>query len=264
MSDFEQSARREPILGIAPAIPDHADPRRRDEASWRDRLVGPAGSFGLHVIVLLAILLGWRMPAPVEHPPIPVRIVFLPPPKPKPPPRRALAKPPPSHPHKGRIASENFGDTNPKDLGPVNRDGLTTGGALLQLAVPKPSLPALPKSPSAEFAAVPRPPPKPRPARHMSQPRRMTTRLAKYPGTDATKSEYLAYLAALTRQHLDLLPTSLVGRRRGVTVIGVVERSDGTIARLSVLKSSGYPDIDERVERMIAAVGRFPPIPQWY
>jgi TonB family protein len=60
------------------------------------------------------------------------------------------------------------------------------------------------------------------------------------------------------------LPTSLVGRRRGVTVIGVVERSDGTIARLSVLKSSGYPDIDERVERMIAAVGRFPPIPQWY
>ena len=29
-------------------------------------------------------------------------------------------------------------------------------------------------------------------------------------------------------------------------------------------QSSGYPDIDERVEQMVAAVGRFPPLPQWF
>jgi TonB family protein len=217
------------------------------------------------VAVLLAILLGWRMPAPVERPPIPVRIVFEPPPKPKPPPWRAVAEPPP---HGRRIASEDFGDTNPKDLGPVNREGLTTGGALPH-DMPKPSVPALPK-PAAELAAVPRPPPKPQPSpeprspRHMSHPRRMAMRLAKYPGTDATKDEYMVYITALTRQHLDLLPLSLVGQRQGVTVIGVLELSNGTIARLNVIKSSGYPDIDRRVEAMIRAVGRFPPIPQWY
>jgi hypothetical protein len=33
---------------------------------------------------------------------------------------------------------------------------------------------------------------------------------------------------------------------------------------LSVGLSSGYPEIDERVEQMIRAVGRFPPLPQWY
>jgi TonB family protein len=100
--------------------------------------------------------------------------------------------------------------------------------------------------------------------RRPSHPRRMTMRLAKYPGTAATKDEYLAYLVALTRQHLDLLPLSLVGQREGETVIGVLVLDDGTIAMMKVVKTSGYPDIDERVERMIAAVGRFPPLPQWF
>ncbi len=38
---------------------------------------------------------------------------------------------------------------------------------------------------------------------------------------------------------------------------------DGTVAMLRVGQSSGYPDIDLRVEEMIRAVGRFPPLPQW-
>ena len=38
---------------------------------------------------------------------------------------------------------------------------------------------------------------------------------------------------------------------------------DGTIARITVSQSSGYPDIDARVIQMVAAVGRFPPLPPW-
>jgi TonB family protein len=38
---------------------------------------------------------------------------------------------------------------------------------------------------------------------------------------------------------------------------------DGTVARVSVMRSSGYTDIDLRVEEMIRATGRFPPLPQW-
>ncbi|HZU91259.1 MAG TPA: TonB C-terminal domain-containing protein [Stellaceae bacterium] len=267
MPDPEPPARREPILGEPPTAPEREDPRRRAERSWRERLPGPAGSFGLHLAVLLAVLFGWRMPPPIEHPPIPVQIVFRPPPAPKPPPRRAQRRPPPPHVQRGPIASADFGDTDKRDLGPVNSSGLTPGGALLPLDTPKP--PTLPNPALTKTAAVPKPLEKPRPperraVRRSSYPRRMTMRLAKYPGPAATKSEYLAYLVALTRQHLNLLPLSLVGQRRGETVIGVLVLDDGTIAMLKVVKSSGYPDIDERVERMIAADRRFPPLPQWF
>jgi TonB family protein len=223
--------------------------------------MGPAGSLGLHLALLLALLFGWQMPTPIEHPPIPVRIVFQPPPKP-PPGRR------PSRLHRGPIASASFGDTERKDLGPVNRNGPAPGKALLPLDAPKPA--KIPPTPApGPIAAVPRPPPKPRPpaprpVRQLPHPGRMTMQLARYPGPAATKSEYMAYLAALARQHLDLLPLSLIAGRHGETVIGVVVRDNGTIAMLKVVKSSGYPDIDARVERMISAVGRFPPLPQWF
>jgi outer membrane biosynthesis protein TonB len=266
MSDPEPSARREPVLGTTPMMPDREGPRRHAEESWRERLSGPAGSFGLHLAVLLAVLLGWRTPPPAEHPPIPVEVVFQPPPKPKPPPKRAQKRPPLPHVQKGPIASADFGDTEKKDLGTTNSSGLTPGGALLPLDRPKPSLPTPPDKAAEQTAFVPRPPEKPRPPqiRRSPHPGRTTIRLAKYPGPAATKSEYLAYLVALTRQHLNLLPLSLVGQRRGETVIGVLVLDDGTIAMLKVVKSSGYPDIDERVERMIAADHRFPPLPQWF
>ena len=40
--------------------------------------------------------------------------------------------------------------------------------------------------------------------------------------------------------------------------------SRGTIAMVRVRQSSGYPDIDARVELMVAAVRRVPPLPQWF
>ena len=68
----------------------------------------------------------------------------------------------------------------------------------------------------------------------------------------------------LARQHLNLLTHAMVGGRRGMSVIGVTVLDDGTIARINVARGSGYPDIDERVEQMILACGRFPPLPQWF
>jgi TonB family protein len=92
----------------------------------------------------------------------------------------------------------------------------------------------------------------------------LAPRPARFPGPAATKDEYLAYLVHLTRQHLNLLPLSVVGGRHGETVIDILVLDNGTLARVDVGSSSGYPDIDRRVEAMIRAVGRFPPLPQWF
>ena len=39
---------------------------------------------------------------------------------------------------------------------------------------------------------------------------------------------------------------------------------DGTIVRIAVAQRSPHPDIDDRIEKAVAAVGRFPPVPQWF
>jgi TonB family protein len=69
---------------------------------------------------------------------------------------------------------------------------------------------------------------------------------------------------SLIRRHYNLLPLSMVGGRRGVTLVEFVVDDDGTIAMIKVRQSSGYPDIDERVEQMVLAVRRVPPLPQWF
>ena len=42
---------------------------------------------------------------------------------------------------------------------------------------------------------------------------------------------------------------------RGMAIIGITVMDDGRIARLFVIKSSGDPDIDLRIEMMVSAVG---------
>jgi protein TonB len=76
-----------------------------------------------------------------------------------------------------------------------------------------------------------------------------------------TREQYLAYLAELTWRHVDMLPASFLGTRSGKTVISIKVVRDGTVLGISVAESSGYPDIDARVEQMVAAIGRFPPLP---
>jgi len=76
------------------------------------------------------------------------------------------------------------------------------------------------------------------------------------------QSREFALLELLLR-HLDLLPLSYVGARRGMTVLTIRVLADGKINSMRISQSSGYSDIDERVEKMVIAVGRLPPLPQW-
>lgn len=76
-----------------------------------------------------------------------------------------------------------------------------------------------------------------------------------------TLDQYYAYLVALTRQHLDLLPQSVVAGRSGRALVSVQVSRDGTITNIGIAETSGYPDIDYCIEQMVAAVGRFPPLP---
>jgi len=86
---------------------------------------------------------------------------------------------------------------------------------------------------------------------------------ARYPGPSATRDEYCAYALSLVLRHLDLLPDSLVAARRGETLVTIRLRTDGSIMSAMVSHGSGYIDIDERVTKMVYAVGKFPPLPSW-
>ncbi len=239
---------------------------------------------------LLALILDWPMPTPPVIEPIPVQLVVEPPPPPPapPPPAPKPLPPPPkpaAPPPRGRIASEDLGDTEAKATEEPKGDAPAASEAAPAPAPPEPAAgepppqqtaalvppppvaPEKPAPPKEEHAV--KPPPKPKPAAHQP-PRRteehghLAPRPARYPGPAATRDEYLAYLAWLVRQHLGLLPLAMVGGRRGETVVDILVLGDGTIAMLRVGRSSGHPDIDLRIEQMISAVGRFPPLPQWY
>src|SRR5262249_17293967 len=130
-------------------------------------------------------------------------------------------------------------------------------------SVPPPAPPPDPRPPKDSIAAAPPPkrkPPPPIPAPPKSTPASAKVvaqtdtphdapRVARYAGASATRDEYLAQLLALTRQHLDLLPRSLIGGREGETVLTIRVLDNGTIARIGIAVSSGYPDIDRRVEQ---------------
>ena len=75
------------------------------------------------------------------------------------------------------------------------------------------------------------------------------------------RGDYLNRLVELTRGHLDLLPASYLAGRSGQTTLTVLVLEDGTISRIGIKRSSGFPDIDAKIEQMVAAVGRFPPVP---
>jgi len=74
----------------------------------------------------------------------------------------------------------------------------------------------------------------------------------------------LAYCMTLIRRHFDLLPPSFLAGRSGTTLVQIIVLDDGTIARIAVARRSLYPDIDARIEQAVAAVQRFPPVPQWF
>jgi TonB family protein len=274
---------RRPLPG-APPPADGEKPVASRERRWR---LGPVASLILHLLPLL-LLFEWPMHPPTAVTPIPVRLVFQPPPAPpppKPPPRPQLK--PETRPPPGQIASVEMGDTRTKgqdrakiDEPTAKKEPATATESPLEapertaFLPPPPPLPdppklELPNPPEPKPIAAPKPPAKPSlaarlPVRRIPQPAHLLPRAARYPGPAASRDEYLAYLVSLIDQHMGLLTRSLIGDRSGVAIINFLVLDDGTVAMLSVGRSSGYPDIDERVEAMIRAVGRVPPLPQWY
>jgi len=259
----------------------------------RVRWLGPIGSLIVHLLPLL-LLLEWPTAAPPEITPIAVQLVIEPPsPEPplKPVPPPPQFKPPPP----GRIASEDMGDTEAKEVGRAAGDApaakdipppeVRPSEAPQQTAdVVPPPPPEEPQPPPSETpgqtaAIVPPPPPeKPPPPKPQPKPKPTTQQAlrwteepasgaphhAKYPGPAATRDEYLAYVHSLIRQHYNLLPLAMIGARRGEAQIEFVVLDDGTIAMIRVRQSSGWQDIDARIEMMIAAVRHVPPLPQWF
>ena len=262
----------------APADPLPLDPpervapaQERGRAPWQ----GPIGSLVLHLLPLL-LLIEWPMAAPPEITPIAVQLVVEPPP-PEPPPQPVPPKPEFKPPPPGRIASEDLGDTAAKE---ASREAGDEPAAKEAPAPPPPQKiePPPSEAPQQTAAIVPPPPekpeppkpqPKPNPAlqqppRRTEEPPHLAPHRAKFPGPAASRDEYLAYVHSLIRQHYNLLPLAMVGGRRGETMVEFFVLDDGTIATIKVMRSSGWPDIDERVEQMVAAVRRVPPLPQWF
>jgi TonB family protein len=256
--------------------------KRVDVPRWWSRLRGPVGSLVLHLLPLL-LLIDWPMSPPAEVEPIPVQLVFEPPPKAAPAPPQPQQKPTPPPP-RGRVASEDLGDPEAKavdkpkgDPPPADKPAKTETPPTETKPPEKPQQvaamapPPLPpaKSDAPKPDPVPKPAPKPTPAAHriprpVEEPGNLAPRRGLFPGPAATRDEYLAYMHSLIRQHYNLLSSGELGGRRGMVVVEFVVLDDGKIALLKVRRSSGYPDIDNRVAEMVAAVGRFPPLPQWF
>ncbi|MBV8778205.1 MAG: energy transducer TonB [Alphaproteobacteria bacterium] len=165
---------------------------------------------------------------------------------------------PPSHP---AIPTQTASLVAPPPLEPLPELSLPAPSAL------PPPLPAPPppKPAAAKRAPLERPPmltgltlPLPLYADSAN-----TAGSAQYPGPHASRDEYCAYALSLVLKHIGLLPDSLVGARRGATVLTIRVREDGAIIGAVVTGSSGYSDIDDRVVEMVNAVGKFPRLPMW-
>jgi TonB family protein len=289
------TARPDPMLAATMFLGELAEPERLDPGRAtaepaamplgrpQPRLtLGLAGSLGVHLLPLL-LLLHWSGAPPEIAAPIPVQLVFetppAPPPTPAPAPPAPEKKPPP-----GRLASEDMGEAvaKPNQPAAAAEEAADRPEETVVAAVQPPSNPtrppklvsALPKPTTpAEPAALP-PEPKPTPAGVMPRlkhaavarlaPNPHLPRRARVPGPAATRDEYLAYCLSLIRRHFDLLPPSFLAGRRGATVLRIKVLGDGTIARVAVARRSPYPDIDAKIEEAVAAVRRFPPVPQWF
>ncbi len=273
--EFEEPERLDPARAAADPEP---PPPPAPQTAFR---LGMAASIGIHLLPLL-LLVAWPLPAPETAPPIPVQLVVLKepePPKP-PPPKLPEVKPSP-----GRLASVEVGDpAAPRDKPEAAAEPAPEPPKETKVAAAPP--PLKPPPPTELVSALPKPAPKPQPdlkppepePETLEEPRpaikeRVVARPApkvhptphpgQAPGPAASRSEYLAYCMTLVQQHYALLPPSFLAGRRGRTVVNILVLEDGTIARVEVARHSGYSDIDGRIEQMIAAVRRFPPLPQW-
>ena len=149
-------------------LPEPSEREQQVERSrWWSRLRGPVGSLILHLLPLL-LLIDWPMSPPAETAPIPVQLVFEPPPKAAPAPPVPQPKPAPPPP-RGRLASEDLGEPEakqvdkPKGDPPAAEKPAKTETPPAETKPPeKPLPPAKPDAPKPD--PVPKPAPKPTPA----------------------------------------------------------------------------------------------------
>jgi periplasmic protein TonB len=291
-TELPKDGRDEPLapiaLGVRTAEVMRLDPTRVDlkpetpspeRGAWR----GSIGSLLFHLLPLLA-LITWLRP-PLDMPaPIPVQLVIEQPPPPPPPPpspQPEPQKPPPS----GLHASDDFGEVGPTSPKKGNEHTEPTKGEppVPAAEAKTDSSPPDPPIETHQLASVAAPPPPPKPAPPKQQTAARVPKLeglelplpirpdqpsqasasARFPGPNATRDEYCAYALHLTLDHIDLLPKSMLGARRGDTTVMIRVREDGTILNARVLNGSGYDDIDERVVEMVKAVRQFPAFPLW-
>ena len=232
------------------------------------------GSLGVHLLPLL-VLLGWSS-APAElSSTIPVQFVV----------EESSAGPteaPPDRPvtetiSETRSNSDNSAPAAAPPPHPAVRPPPVKTAAVKPPPKPSPPPEPTPRKSVAATPPAPAPPPEPTPRKPVAAappapaatppapaatpPAPPNPAQARAPGPDPARGDYFDRLVALTRTHLDLLPTSFLAGRRGQTVLSIVVLADGTIGRISLKRSSGYPDVDTRIEQIVAAVGRFPPLP---
>ncbi len=236
--------------------PDISPPATRQRAPpW---LVGVlAGALGVHLLPLL-LLLDWPRPPMAPAGAVPVRLVIE-----KPPAEDAAETPVPmNRPAPPKAATVVLRPPKPAPPPipppPLIATPKPAPARLVAAPPPKPSppvrqatLPPAPQHPETPPTAAPQPDGSANPATHA----------APAAAPEAGAGNYLDYLVTLTRRHFDLLPLSFLAGRRGETVLSVAVRGDGAIADVAIKRSSGYPDIDARIEQMVTAVGRFPPPP---
>jgi protein TonB len=236
-------------------------------------IVGLVASLLIHLLTVVLILLP-GFGTPVVPQPIPIQLVLETPPPPPPVPDKLTAPPPEP---RGHLASEDIGDPTaksgqaPEGNAPEPTAKPAPAPAPNLVPPPPPQKPPPPKEQVATLADPKIAPPLMQhpqfsvpPAAHPAEQTHVSAHPARIPGPSATRDEYLAYLVTLTKQHFDLLPVSMLGSRTGETSLAILVLADGTIARISVAQGSGYPDVDNRIEQMVAACRHFPPLPQWY
>lgn len=284
--EFDEPNRVDPVPAVIVQQPPGNERRPAPLSQYRSRysVAAWALAVGVYVVTLL-LLLPWAVNTSDPEPPIPVSLVIQQPPPPPPlprPPADEQKRPP------GRLASRDVGDVTPRKEEAAAPPDSTPDSPEQQVAaitpppkpVPPPTLESpLPKPTTApentELPDIPKPAPAYKeapkePPRHVVTarlaPRRRNPvpRSAEILGPAASRDEYFAYCEEVIRHRYGMLPASFLAGRSGVASFRIYIRDDGTITRITLERSSGYTDIDERIERMVEAIHRFPPLPQWF
>lgn len=130
-----------------------------------------------------------------------------------------------------------------------------------ELRLPSACEPAPPKPKSKP---KPRPAPKPAPPRPQVQPPAPVVRSAPQSADDANRflQSYIEKLRARIRARRVYPPPSIAQREEGNVLVSFDLVRDGTIRNIRMVKSSGYPLLDDNAVHLLQKISPFEPIPE--